>query len=94
MGIMALCDEECWFPKATDKTFVEKLENSHSVHPKFVKSDFRLVRKLMTDVLLCKIDAQIIFKIVKNIKITFLHLKINSTYIVSFIFASQINLFS
>merc|ERR1719342_832941 len=41
MGIMALCDEECWFPKATDKTFVEKLTNSHSVHPKFVKSDFK-----------------------------------------------------
>merc|ERR1719328_771121 len=41
MGIMALCDEECWFPKATDKTFTEKLTNSHSVHPKFVKSDFK-----------------------------------------------------
>merc|ERR1719284_908044 len=41
MGIMALCDEECWFPKATDKTFVEKLTTSHSVHPKFVKSDFK-----------------------------------------------------
>merc|ERR1719341_1418744 len=41
MGIMALCDEECWFPKATDKSFVEKLTNSHSAHPKFVKSDFK-----------------------------------------------------
>merc|ERR1719211_795291 len=41
MGVMALCDEECWFPKATDKTFVEKLTTSHSVHPKFVKSDFK-----------------------------------------------------
>merc|ERR1719419_1227141 len=41
MGIMALCDEECWFPKATDKTFTEKLTNSHSQHPKFVKSDFK-----------------------------------------------------
>merc|ERR1719342_841104 len=41
MGIMALCDEECWFPKATDKTFTEKLTNSHSVQPKFVKSDFK-----------------------------------------------------
>merc|ERR1719150_2042301 len=41
MGIMALCDDECWFPKATDKTFVEKLTTSHSVHPKFVKSDFK-----------------------------------------------------
>merc|ERR1719158_2257323 len=41
MGIMALCDEECWFPKATDKSFVEKLVTSHSAHPKFMKSDFR-----------------------------------------------------
>ncbi|CAH2218332.1 jg22106 [Pararge aegeria aegeria] len=41
MGIMALLDEECWFPKATDKTFVEKLVASHSVHPKFMKTDFR-----------------------------------------------------
>lgn len=41
MGIMALLDEECWFPKATDKTFVEKLSLSHNAHSKFVKSDFR-----------------------------------------------------
>ncbi|KAL1494179.1 hypothetical protein ABEB36_009820 [Hypothenemus hampei] len=41
MGIMALLDEECLFPKATDKTFVEKLVSAHSVHPKFKKSDFR-----------------------------------------------------
>ncbi|XP_059476766.1 myosin heavy chain, non-muscle isoform X1 [Neocloeon triangulifer] len=41
MGIMALLDEECWFPKATDKTFVEKLIGTHSVHPKFMKTDFR-----------------------------------------------------
>ena len=34
MGIMALVDEECWFPKATDKSFVEKLVSSHSGHPK------------------------------------------------------------
>uniref|UniRef100_A0A6M2DP06 Putative myosin class v heavy chain n=1 Tax=Xenopsylla cheopis TaxID=163159 RepID=A0A6M2DP06_XENCH len=40
-GIMALLDEECWFPKATDKTFVEKLAGAHSLHPKFLKSDFR-----------------------------------------------------
>lgn len=40
-GIMALLDEECWFPKATDKSFVEKLASAHSVHPKFMKSDFR-----------------------------------------------------
>ncbi|CAB3385979.1 Hypothetical predicted protein [Cloeon dipterum] len=41
MGIMALLDEECWFPKATDKTFVEKLIGTHSVHSKFMKTDFR-----------------------------------------------------
>lgn len=41
MGIMALIDEECWFPKATDRTFVDKLVSAHSCHPKFVKSDFR-----------------------------------------------------
>lgn len=41
MGILALLDEECWFPKATDKTFVEKLMNSHSGHPKFLRTDFR-----------------------------------------------------
>lgn len=40
-GIMALLDEECWFPKATDKTFVEKLVSAHSMHPKFMKTDFR-----------------------------------------------------
>jgi len=41
LGILALLDEECWFPKATDKTFVEKLISAHAQHPKFVKSDFR-----------------------------------------------------
>lgn len=41
MGILALLDEECWFPKATDKTFVEKLVTSHFSHPKFIKSDFK-----------------------------------------------------
>lgn len=41
MGVMALLDEECWFPKATDKSFVEKLIGAHSLHPKFVKTDFR-----------------------------------------------------
>lgn len=41
MGIMALLDEECWFPKATDRSFVDKLVQSHSVHPKFKKTDFR-----------------------------------------------------
>ena len=41
MGIMALLDEECWFPKATDKSFVEKLIKQHTSHPKFKKPDFR-----------------------------------------------------
>jgi len=41
MGIMALVDEECWFPKATDKSFVEKLVSSHNAHPKFIKTDFK-----------------------------------------------------
>lgn len=34
---MALLDEECWMPKATDKTFVEKLYKEQSGHPKFQK---------------------------------------------------------
>ncbi|XP_030645705.1 myosin-11 [Chanos chanos] len=36
-GILALLDEECWFPKATDVTFVEKLTNTHGNHCKFSK---------------------------------------------------------
>lgn len=38
---MALLDEECWFPKATDKSFTEKLIAQHSNHPKFEKPEFR-----------------------------------------------------
>ncbi len=41
MGILAIIDEECWFPKATDKTLVEKLLAQHSGNPKFQKTDFR-----------------------------------------------------
>ena len=29
MGILALLDEECLFPKASDKSFVEKLVKNH-----------------------------------------------------------------
>lgn len=43
MGILALLDEECWFPKASDKTYVEKLKVNHSQHPKFVVPDFKSV---------------------------------------------------
>lgn len=32
---MALLDEECWFPKATDKSFVEKVAQEQGSHPKF-----------------------------------------------------------
>ena len=41
MGILSLLDEECWFPKATDKSYVEKLMREHANHNKFQKSDFR-----------------------------------------------------
>ena len=34
---MALLDEECWMPKATDKTFVEKLYKEQGNHEKFEK---------------------------------------------------------
>uniref|UniRef100_A0A8C9P0K0 Myosin heavy chain 11 n=1 Tax=Spermophilus dauricus TaxID=99837 RepID=A0A8C9P0K0_SPEDA len=36
-GVLALLDEECWFPKATDKSFVEKLCSEQGNHPKFQK---------------------------------------------------------
>uniref|UniRef100_UPI00358F0F8E myosin-10-like n=1 Tax=Myxine glutinosa TaxID=7769 RepID=UPI00358F0F8E len=36
-GILALLDEECWFPKATDKSFVEKVIQEQGTHPKFQK---------------------------------------------------------
>merc|ERR1719443_2100362 len=36
-GILALLDEECWMPKATDTTFVEKLYKEQNGHVKFEK---------------------------------------------------------
>uniref|UniRef100_A0A8C5AH92 Myosin, heavy chain 11b, smooth muscle n=1 Tax=Gadus morhua TaxID=8049 RepID=A0A8C5AH92_GADMO len=36
-GILALLDEECLFPKATDVSFVEKLLSTHTTHVKFSK---------------------------------------------------------
>ncbi|XP_074639301.1 uncharacterized protein LOC141897583 [Acropora palmata] len=41
MGLMSLLDEECWFPKATDKSFVDKVIKEHSKHPKFKIPEFR-----------------------------------------------------
>lgn len=37
-GVLALLDEECWFPKATDVSFVEKLIQEQGSHIKFQKS--------------------------------------------------------
>ncbi|XP_029431983.1 myosin-11 isoform X2 [Rhinatrema bivittatum] len=36
-GVLALLDEECWFPKATDISFVEKLCQEQGNHCKFQK---------------------------------------------------------
>ncbi|KII63266.1 Myosin-10 [Thelohanellus kitauei] len=41
IGIFGLLDEECWFPKATDKSFAEKCIKEHAKNPKFMKPDFR-----------------------------------------------------
>ncbi|XP_054477243.1 myosin-10 [Anoplopoma fimbria] len=36
-GVLALLDEECWFPRATDRSFVEKVSAEQGSHPKFFK---------------------------------------------------------
>ncbi|XP_062394116.1 LOW QUALITY PROTEIN: myosin-10 [Sardina pilchardus] len=36
-GVLALLDEECWFPRATDRTFVDKLSGEQGSHSKFHK---------------------------------------------------------
>lgn len=41
MGLFALLDEECWFPKATDKSYVDKVIKEHTKHPKFKIPEFR-----------------------------------------------------
>ncbi|CAF1027431.1 unnamed protein product [Rotaria sordida] len=41
MGILSLLDDECWFPKATDRTYLEKLINTHAQHPKFGKPNYK-----------------------------------------------------
>jgi myosin heavy subunit len=41
VGVLGLLDEECWFPKATDKSFVAKLEKELSANTKYQKPDFR-----------------------------------------------------
>ncbi|XP_064153310.1 myosin-10 isoform X2 [Anguilla rostrata] len=34
-GVLALLDEECWFPRATDRSFVDKLVAEQGSHSKF-----------------------------------------------------------
>lgn len=36
-GIISLLDEECRFPKATDTTFLEKIDNGYKTHKKFYR---------------------------------------------------------
>ncbi|KAM3865284.1 myosin-9-like isoform 2-T2 [Diretmus argenteus] len=47
-GVLALLDEECWFPKATDKSFVEKVVQEQGSNPKFQKP-----KKLKDDIDFC-----------------------------------------
>ena len=42
MGILALLDEECLFPKASDKSYVEKLHKNHDGKSvSYVKPSFK-----------------------------------------------------
>ncbi|OAF70315.1 Myosin heavy chain 11 [Intoshia linei] len=41
MGIFTLINEQCWFPKATDKSLADKIILTHKTHPKFKVPDFR-----------------------------------------------------
>uniref|UniRef100_A0A1I7T443 Myosin motor domain-containing protein n=1 Tax=Caenorhabditis tropicalis TaxID=1561998 RepID=A0A1I7T443_9PELO len=49
MGIMSTLDDVCLFPQGNDKSFVQRLNDSHSQHPKYVvpeirsRSDFAVV---------------------------------------------------
>ncbi|XP_056090808.1 myosin-10 isoform X3 [Rhinichthys klamathensis goyatoka] len=36
-GVLALLDEECWFPRATDRSFVDKLSAEQGTHSKFMR---------------------------------------------------------
>ncbi|XP_073399012.1 myosin-11 isoform X1 [Dendrobates tinctorius] len=47
-GVLALLDEECWFPKATDVSFVEKLFAEQGNHIKFQKPKQLKVKTIFT----------------------------------------------
>ncbi|XP_052434246.1 myosin-10 isoform X4 [Carassius gibelio] len=36
-GVLALLDEECWFPRATERSFVDKLSAEQGSHSKFMR---------------------------------------------------------
>ncbi|KAM9843599.1 myosin-10-like isoform 1-T1 [Aulostomus maculatus] len=66
-GILALLDEECWFPKATDKTFVDKVLQEQGTHTKFQKprqlkdkADFCIIH------ILCPVDYKADEWLMKN----------------------------
>lgn len=42
MGVMALLDEECLFPKASDQTYVDKMHKNHDgKSPNYIKPQFK-----------------------------------------------------